>query len=79
MKEEFLVCSLAHDNGVSLKVHDAIGCGVVHLPIVEELVMLQNTISLLPCPDTMSLLVQETMAVWLSDAESTQTDIMSSV
>ena len=49
---------------------------MVHLAIVEELVALEHTISLLPRAHILALFVEEAVAVWVSDAEGTETDIV---
>ena len=49
---------------------------MVHLAVVEELVPPEHTVSLLPRAYVLALLVEEAMAVWVSDAEGTETDIV---
>ena len=77
MKVKLLLCSLAFTDGVALKVHHSIGSGVVHLPVVEELVVFEHTVSFLPRSDTVALFVEKAMAVRVFDAQSTQAHIMS--
>ena len=74
---KFFLCSSAHGNRVAMKVHDTICSGVVHLPIVKELMILQHTVSLLPRTNIVALLEEEAMAVRISDAQCTQTHIVS--
>lgn len=47
-KIEFLFLGLAASHGVVLQVHDPVGSSVVHLAIVEQLVLLQDTVAFLP-------------------------------
>ena len=76
MEMELLVCSFSHGNGVTMKIHHSVGSCVVHLAIVEELIVLEHTVPLLPGPDVVSLLEECSVALWLSNAERTQTDIV---
>ena len=55
------------------------GSCMMHLPVVKELMLFQNTVSLLPCLNTVALLVEKAMAVWVSDTEGTQTNIVNCV
>ena len=71
------LCSSAHGNRVAMKVHDTICSGMVHLPIVKELMIFQHTVSLLPGTNIIALLEEEAMAVGVSDAQCTQTHIVS--
>ena len=62
---ELLFCSSTHGNRVAMEVHDPIRSGVVHLPIVEELVALQDTVPLLPGANVVPLLVEEAIRLTL--------------
>ena len=60
---KLFLSSSAHGNRVAMKVHDTICSGVVHLPIVKELMILQHTVSLLPGANIVALLEEEAVAV----------------
>ena len=76
MKVKLFVSCLPHDNRVAVEIHDSIGSCVVHFAIIEELMVLENRIPLLPCLDALALFEEKSMAVRLSDTEGTEADIV---
>ena len=70
------VLGLPHDDLVPPKVHDPIGSGMAHLAIVEELMVLEDTVASLPGLDSVPLLVHPAMAVRVLDGQSTETDVV---
>ena len=62
---------------VALQVHDAIGSGMGHLAVVEQLACLEHTVAPPPSLNVVPPLVKEAVAVWVLDGEGTETDVVS--
>ena len=75
MKEVLLVFLLPSLNLIVTKIEDLVGSGIAHLPVVKQLVSLQDTVSALPGVQSPTLLVEEAMTVWVLYGESTQADV----